>query len=148
MKPLRRHDLAPRIELLPLLDVVFLLLTFFIFTWFRMVQANVLPVDLLPMATGGQASGDGFYAVTIDADGQYFFNREQVTADQLDIHLAALADDPHQPMLYVALELEGSTDRAPVMLDLWQRMHNAGIRRVTWVGPPAPPASPAPPGER
>src|SRR5690606_8300025 len=51
MRFVRRHDLAPRMEMIPLIDVIFLLLTFFIYSLALMVQAQVLPVALPPITT-------------------------------------------------------------------------------------------------
>ena len=57
MRSIRRHDLAPRVEMMPLIDVVFLLLTFFIYSFVMMVRAEVLPVVLTPLGTGGRPTG-------------------------------------------------------------------------------------------
>ena len=46
MRPLRRSEHETRVEMMPLIDVVFLLLTFFIYAMVLMVRAEVLPVPL------------------------------------------------------------------------------------------------------
>ena len=46
MRPLRRTDHDTRVEMMPLIDVGFLLLTFFIYAMVLMVRAEVLPVPL------------------------------------------------------------------------------------------------------
>ena len=41
MRPLRRSEHETRVEMMPLIDVVFLLLTFFIYAMVLMVRAEV-----------------------------------------------------------------------------------------------------------
>ena len=46
MRALRRTEHETRIEMMPLIDVVFILLTFFIYAMVLVVGAEVLPVPL------------------------------------------------------------------------------------------------------
>ena len=91
MQPARRNDYAVRVEMLPLIDVVFLLLTFFIYSMVVMVRAEVLPVTLNPLATGAPATPDQVQAITVDHAGNLFLNRQPVGRDNLDVRLAELA---------------------------------------------------------
>ena len=47
MRPVRRHDHTPRVEMMPLIDVVFLLLTFFIYAMVVMVELKSSGVALV-----------------------------------------------------------------------------------------------------
>ena len=136
MRPIRRHDLTPRVEMLPLIDVIFLLITFFIYSLAMMVQAEVLPVELTALATGSRPASDQLKAITIDKDGQYFFNRDHVDAAELDQCLAKFAEDPERDTLYVAVEAQGTVDRGPLLVHLIERIQIAGIRDVAIVGQP------------
>ena len=79
MRPIRHYDDEVRLELTPLIDVVFLLLTFFIFSMVMMVRANVLPVELVGIASAETAGDNLAAAITIDRDGHYYFNRQPIT---------------------------------------------------------------------
>ena len=91
----------------PLIDVVFLLLTFFILSMLVTVRADVLPVQLSPVGTGEQAEpGRSITAITIDARGDFYLDREPVTEQELDQRMAEWAETPadERPRIFVALE--------------------------------------------
>ena len=91
----------------PLIDVVFLLLTFFILSMLVTVRADVLPVQLSPVGTGEQAEpGRSITAITIDARGEFYLDREPVTEQELDQRMAEWAETPadERPRIFVALE--------------------------------------------
>ena len=136
MRLIRRHDNAPRVEMTPLLDVVFLLLTFFIFTWVMMVRAQVVPMQMVEVQTGGRPGEAELNVLAIDAQGQFFFNREPVTSEQLDRRLAEFAELPSQPTLYIAVEAESDFDRAPLVVEVFERVKDAGVGNMAIVGAP------------
>ena len=150
MARLRRHDHSPRLEMMPLLDVVFLLLTFFIYSFVVMIRADALSVGLAPVSTGSQPAGGVVQLLSIDGEGALRFGGQVLDPAGLDDLLAELAADPQAPTLYVSLAGEGSADRGPVVWDLLQRVEQAGLDNLTFVGPPgrtpgsAPGNAPAP----
>lgn len=78
----RRSSALP--NLTPLIDVVFLLLVFFMLTAHFVHQEAVI-VDLPAAATGADVKGDEALTVTVDADGRIAVNGQAVPR-------AALAD--------------------------------------------------------
>ncbi len=137
MSLIRRNDYSPRIEMMPLIDVIFLLLTFFIYSMMVMMHAEVLPVSLVSVGTGQRSEGTQMQVITIDRDGQLFLNRELVAGDELDRRLMDLAGDPSSPRLYLAIEAEGRVDRGPLLVSLLERVRKAGIVNFVIVGPPS-----------
>jgi biopolymer transport protein ExbD len=133
----RRHDHSPRVELLPLIDVIFLLLTFFIYSLILTVRADILPVQLVPVGGGQQAEPGRAAALTVDADGQLYFDREPIDLDALPARLEAFAAAPDRPPLFLALEDDGRTDRGPLLVKLIGLLRDVGITDVSVVGPPA-----------
>lgn len=138
MPTLRRHDYSPRLEMMPLLDVVFLLLTFFIYSFVVMIRADALSVGLAPVASGGQPGGAAIQLLTIDAEGGFNFAGDALDDSALDTLLRDLAADPVAPTLYVSLAQDGSADRGPIVWDLLQRVEAAGLENFAIVGPPPP----------
>ena len=136
MYKIRRHDLAPRVEMLPLIDVIFLLLTFFIYSLIVMVEAKILPVELSSVTAGQSSTQKVVNAITIDGDGKLFFNREPVNFEQLDKILNKMAESPNVGSLYLALQAKGQTDRGPVLLKVIEKVRTAGITNFTIVGAP------------
>lgn len=137
MRTVRRHDLGPRLELLPLLDVIFLLLTFFIYSFALMIRAEILPVALAPVGSGQRAAQTKAVAITIDGAGQLFVDKKAVSDKQLQGRLSQLAQQVPRPPIYLALQAQGSTDRGPALINLIEKIRRAGIEDFTIVGQPA-----------
>ncbi len=145
MRAIRRHDLSPRVEMMPLIDVIFLLLTFFIYSLITMVRAEVLPVQLQPLTTGEAAKPAAIVAITIDQQGALYLNRLPVTDQTLDERLAQIGQSEDRPKLFLAMEdfdeqdsAQASVDRGPLLLRLIERVRDAGIEDLNFVGEKSP----------
>ena len=137
MKPIRRPDYETRIEIMPLIDVIFLLLTFFIYAMVLMVRAELLPVEMHAFASGEPATVPPAVAITIDRNGSLFFNREQIAMSTVLQRLKAVRDADPDTVIYVAAEATGATDRLPTFLDLYDQLAHAGLN-IKLVGAPIP----------
>lgn len=136
MYKIRHNDLTPRVEMLPLIDVIFLLLTFFIYSLIVMVKAQVLPVELSSVTAGQSTTKTVVNAITVDGHGKLFFNREPMSMAKLDAVLAKLAVEPDAAKLYLAMQAAGEVDRGPVLLKVIEKVRAAGITEFTIVGSP------------
>ena len=121
----------------PLIDVVFLLLTFFIFNTLITPETRTLPVDLT-LAQSGVASADQFFAVTIDASGELYFNQTPTDLARLGQELEAMARMSPVPSLYLAMaeETAGTKDRGTVWVQVIEACFAAGITDLNIVGSP------------
>lgn len=135
MKSLRRIDHNPRVEMMPLIDVVFLLLTFFIYSMIVMVHAKVLPVTLAGIGSGEAAEPARIEAITIDREGQLYLNRETIELDALRQRLDQFAADPQPPQVFLALQEQGDTDRGPLFVKVMEMIRESGIEQFGIVGP-------------
>ena len=79
MKIAKRYTGKPRIEMIPLIDVVFLLLIAFIFMTMSMTIHRGIPVDL-PRASTSHVDKKDFISIGIRADGKIFLDKEEVTS--------------------------------------------------------------------
>jgi len=82
MKIYRPQQKKARIEMLPLIDIVFLLLVFFIYAMLSMAVHRGLPVRL-PSSTTAKVNKQLILSVTVKADGRIFVNKEEVSEDGL-----------------------------------------------------------------
>ncbi|MHC4220267.1 MAG: ExbD/TolR family protein [Planctomycetota bacterium] len=135
MRSLRRPDHETRVEIMPLIDVIFLLLTFFIYAMVLMVRAELLPVEMHSFASGEPATLPPAVAITIDRNGTLFFNREQIAMNAVLARLKEIKADDPETVIYVAAEATGSQDRLPVFLDLYDTLSHAGLD-IKLVGSP------------
>ncbi len=76
----------PRIEMLPLIDIVFLLLIFFIFAMLSMAVHRSLPVSL-PVSSTAAVNTELNLTVTVRQNGEIFFDKRKVTLEQMQIIL-------------------------------------------------------------
>lgn len=115
----------------PLIDVVFLLLTFFLFSVVVMVRARVLDVELPPV--GASEAGTEARAVTIAlrADGSVHLEGAAIASEQLAPRLLELrAEDPSLRILIAADE----SGRSGSLLTLIDTLTHAGITDFGIIG--------------
>ncbi len=80
----------PEVPVVPLIDVIFTLLTFFIVATLYIEKLRAIDLDL-PQASSAPASSDLKQVdVTVDNAGKFFYNRAPVTADQLFAEVSKL----------------------------------------------------------
>jgi len=84
----RRQREDPEVNLTSLIDVVFLLLIFFMVTT-TFNRDNALEVDL-PEASGVPVSDQKSVEITIDAAGEYYVDRQQLINTQIETLKRAL----------------------------------------------------------
>jgi len=68
-------DIPPQINIVPMIDVIFAVLTFFIMSSLFLTRSEGLPVDL-PGAESSEVQEQQQLVVTISADGQLALNQE------------------------------------------------------------------------
>ncbi|WP_432797537.1 ExbD/TolR family protein [Poriferisphaera sp. WC338] len=104
----RRTEQGARLEMTPMIDVVFLLLTFFIYT--LVVRVEFLPVALAGVNTGEKLVETEVVAITIDRGGRYFVNREPLGEAAFEMKLREIGGMEKQPLVVVAMQVEEGTD--------------------------------------
>ncbi|MHC4990612.1 MAG: ExbD/TolR family protein [Planctomycetota bacterium] len=136
MLRLRRPEYDSRIEIMPLIDVIFLLLTFFIYAMVLMIRAELLPMQLQEFASGEPAKPASASAISILLDGTVHFNRAPTTLDELPDRISAAREADPETKIYLALEDgEGTIDRGPILTELWDRLKGEGLE-IHFVGRP------------
>lgn len=77
--------------MVPLIDCMFLLLTFFIYVATTMVVQRGIPMKLATATTGESSGKELFPTVSIDREGRLYWNKFPVTEDRLRGELKKLA---------------------------------------------------------
>ncbi len=78
-----RFDRPARVELLPLIDVVFLLLAVFLYSMVAMVRSHVIPVSLPAIATGESGGFSTVLVLSIESNGRLSIGGDEVDSDGL-----------------------------------------------------------------
>jgi len=124
----------------PLIDVVFLLLTFFLFAMLVMVRVDVLGVRLPTIGAGAPAERTPTIAVTLNAEGGASIDGEALGLTALVARVAAAREEDPGTMVFVAAD---EACAAGPLLRVLDRFAAAGIGDVSLVGAPGGAQAPA-----
>jgi biopolymer transport protein ExbD len=76
----------PRIEMLPLIDIVFLLLVFFIYAMLSMAVHHSMPVSL-PVSSTAQIDTEQSLTVSVMQNGEIFLDKIKISMEELQLVL-------------------------------------------------------------
>ena len=93
-----RFQQAARFELLPLIDVIFLLLIFFIFVMLKMTMQSSIKVDLPQLIENTQQTKE-MLTISINADNQVFINEQSSQLQDVVMQVRALQQENKLPIL-------------------------------------------------
>lgn len=120
-----------------MIDVIFLLLTFFIYSMVLMVRVDLLPIELRQFVSGQPATPAPATTLTLDLEGSLYLDREKTTIDLAIPAIAKSREIDPATVVYLAIaDGQGAVDRAPILQELWDRLRQAGIP-INLVGRPA-----------
>jgi biopolymer transport protein ExbD len=116
-----------RIEMLPLIDIVFLLLVVFIYAMLSMAVHRGLPVAL-PTSSSAPIEQPRTVAVTIQADGELFVNKRPILLVNLSQELKNTPLDQRQDGLILYADRDLTYQRLFQVLD---EIRKADIERIS-----------------
>nr|WP_290226488.1 biopolymer transporter ExbD [Trichocoleus desertorum] len=82
-------DIPPQINIVPMIDVIFAILTFFILSSLYLTRSEGLPVSL-PQAATAQVQNATRITITIDPQGQIALNRQAIQLEALETGVRGL----------------------------------------------------------
>ncbi|NJR50694.1 MAG: biopolymer transporter ExbD [Leptolyngbyaceae cyanobacterium CSU_1_3] len=94
------NDAPAQINIVPMIDVVFALLTFFIVSTLFLTRSEGLPVNLPQAATAKQQQQTKI-AITIKPDGQLSLNKQPIELGQLETGVRSLIQANQQPVVVI-----------------------------------------------
>jgi biopolymer transport protein ExbD len=122
----RQEQPKARIEIVPMIDVIFFLLVFFMVSTLSMTINRGLPVNL-PTAASSQKDLRENLNLTLMQDGSIFLNKEPVTMQDLGPRIkTALAAEPE---LMVILNADGDV-RHQAVVEAMDELRSAGVARL------------------
>lgn len=132
---MRRHrvdepEVPPQINIVPMIDVIFAILTFFIMSTLFLGRFEGLAVNL-PAAQSAKPQKAVRATVTLDRAGNLYFNKNQVPIEALPNAIRA-ANQPGQDLVIV-LNADGSVthDRVIAVMDQIRRVEGAKLAIAT-----------------
>ena len=127
MKTNFRNIKKARIEMLPMIDCVFLLLVFFIYAMLSMAVHRGLPVNL-PASKTVKIDKKLILAVTIRTDGSIFVDKEPVELERVTTVLQTKAKGQEQPgvLLFADRNLTYQS-----LFEVLDQIRQAGLNRIS-----------------
>ncbi len=151
-----RHKKA-RIEIVPLIDIMFFLLASFMLVSLSMIQMRGMKINMPTASTSTPEQKPDFVSVTIDVTGSIYFEKDKVDLDQLEQRLRDEIAKKPETKIYIRGDKDSTHGDVVSVLD---RVKRAGITKVAFeirpealggaqpktpTAPGAPAVPPAPP---
>lgn len=125
--PNPRSTRKARIEIIPLIDIMFFLLATFVMVSISMVKNQGLPVRLPVASTGAAQERQDAASITVREDGALFFNKEPLLMAELPGRLAAFKSAHAEPRLFINGDARATFQSVVTVLDEARR---CGITRI------------------
>jgi biopolymer transport protein ExbD len=125
--PSPRANKRARIEIIPLIDIIFFLLATFIMVSLSMVKNRGIPVNLPVSATSVPQERKDFVSVTVTERGEIFWNKESTTLGELPARLQKLKTMMPDPKIFLNGDAKAELGNAVAVLD---EIRLAGISKV------------------
>ncbi|MBX3367752.1 MAG: biopolymer transporter ExbD [Phycisphaeraceae bacterium] len=130
---IRRSMPEVRFEMTPLIDVMFLLVTYFVFALVLMIRADVIDLTLPDLRAGHTATGTAI-TVAVGESGAIAVNGETVELEKLIEVIRARQEETPEAALLLAFDTRASMGTGLAVVDA---LMGAGISRFSMVGNPA-----------
>jgi len=113
--------------MLPLIDIVFLLLVFFIYAMLSMAVHRGLPV-LLPTSSSAKIDKELLLSITVKSDGTVYVDKDKIALDDLESFLKAkiMSDKEIGILLFADRSLEYQN-----LFRVLDQIEAAGIHRIS-----------------
>jgi biopolymer transport protein ExbD len=133
--PSPRPNKRARIEIIPLIDIIFFLLATFVMVSLSMVKSRGIRVSLPAAATSEAQEARDFVSIGIDGAGVVFWEREAVTREELSGRLQRLRETTPDAKVFLKGDSQAHLGDAIGVLDAVRR---AGLLQVAIETRPEP----------
>lgn len=121
-----REERQPRLMIIPMIDIIFFLLVFFMMSTLYMVEQKTIPVNL-PQASSQQVDREQSLPITVLASGKILFELEEISQGLL--HKRAEAAMQRDPNTVFVLRSDEKTEYKYVV-EVLDELKIAGVKRL------------------
>ena len=121
----RKQSLPPQLMLSPMIDMIFLLLVFFIVSTMYMSELKTIPIRL-PAAQNPETVSKSNFAVTVKKDGVLYLEDNKIEMKQLVANAAA--ESKRDAAFSVIIRADGEANYKTV-IKLMDELKGAGVTR-------------------
>lgn len=123
-----------RIDIVPLIDVIFLLLCFFVLITIQMVMQKGMPVNLAEATEGQSTKEQKAAVVSVRQSGTIYFNKEKVSPEKLETTVSRWKKQ--YPDRRLMLNVDRSVTHGTV-IDVTDRLRSAGVHDIVFTVEPS-----------
>lgn len=109
-------DPPPQINIVPMIDVIFAILTFFIMSTLFLSRSQGLPVNL-PGAVTAERQLQTQIVVSIDTQGNLALDRQSMQLDALDTKVRSLIQSANPPLVVINADAAVSHGQVVAVMD-------------------------------
>ena len=138
-----------RIEIIPLIDIMFFLLASFMLVSLSMIRMKGVKMNLPQAGSASAETKPDFVPIAVSPTGEIVFDKEAtpISADSLAARIAPLYQANKELRIYINADRDASHG---MVIDVLDRVRQAGVTKVSFaIQPgakaPAPVVVPAPP---
>ena len=123
-------EMPSQINIVPMIDVIFAILTFFIISTLYLTRSQGLPVNL-PKAGTAQSQNSTPIAVTIDEQGNLALNRKATNLEALESQVEALIPSGKEVVVILNADEQVNHGEVIAVMDRVRRIEGAKLAIAT-----------------
>jgi len=113
----KEPNIPAQINIVPMIDIVFTLLTFFILSSLFLTNSEGLPVNLPKANTGQQSKSSEKITITINSKREISLNRKPTTFDTLTEQIRTLVGNNHDVLVVINADEKANMGLAITVMD-------------------------------
>lgn len=121
-----RLERQPRIMMIPMIDIIFFLLVFFMMSTLYMVEQQTIPINL-PQAASAQSDLPRSVCISITRDGRILFEQEDISVDLLQKRVQVELNKERELVFVIRSDKQAEYGKVVVVLD---QLKLSGVQRV------------------
>ncbi|MGV2831217.1 ExbD/TolR family protein [Myxosarcina sp. GI1(2024)] len=130
MRPLDEPDNNFQINLVPMIDVIFSILAFFIISSLFLTRSQGLPVDL-PAAQTAEPKQTVQINITIEPDGDLFLDRQPIELDKLKPAVTEKIEPNSESVVIINADKQVTHGTVVEVMDLLRQVEGARLAIAT-----------------
>ena len=125
--PSPRSKRRARIEIVPLIDIIFFLLATFVMVSLSMIQNKGIPVNLPVASSSVPQNQEDPVTVSVTEKGEIYFNKEKVTLEGLQKDLTTLKSQQTDPKVIIHGDTKATLGDFTTVID---SIRQSGITKI------------------
>jgi biopolymer transport protein ExbD len=124
-------EIPVQINILPMIDVIFAILTFFIMSTLFLTRSEGLPVNLPKAATAKQQQVPSKVTITVDEQGVVSLNRKPTTIDDLTAQVRTLVGSNPEVLVIINADEKVGHGKVVAVMDRVRQVEGAKLAIAT-----------------